>query len=88
MQTTNINTMTQEQKDLLLGQLLAKAQQEASLAEAKRQGLSWSKNGFVTVRMSKVGDKAQPAIYIHPANVAELRAKLDAIESFATQGSH
>ena len=84
MQQTNINTMTQEQKDLLLEQLLAKAQREAAVAEAKLLGLSWSKNGFISVRLGKIGDKAQPALYIHPSNINELQNKMAAIVAFAT----
>ena len=79
-----VQNMTQEQKDALLNKFLAReAAKEAQESYAK-SGLSWSKNGFITVRMGKAGDKGLPSLYIHPSKVNELAAKLELIQQFAT----
>ena len=78
-----LNTMTQEQKDLLLARLLAKEAAEQRRQEYAAQGLSWSKNGFIVVKQGKSGDKALPALYISPAFVGKLAAAMDTIQGFA-----
>lgn len=80
----NLETMTQEQKDALLADLLAKQTRHEALTQAKAKGISWSKNGFVTVSMPKVGDKNQPSIYIDPANINHLQQRLANVQDFVT----
>lgn len=80
----NINSMTQDQKDQLLADLMAKQARHEALSQAQSKGLSWSKNGFITMRMPKVGEKNQPAIYIDPANLNHLQSLLPVIQEFAT----
>lgn len=82
--TPNIQTMSQEQKDQLLARLLAQEAAKERAERAAKLGLSWSKNGFISVRLGKIGDKAQPALYIHPANINELQSKMEDIVAFAT----
>lgn len=79
----DINSLTQEQKDAMLMRFMAREAAKEKQAEYKAQGLSWSKNGFVTVRMGKAGDKGLPSLYIHPSKINELAAKLGLIQEFA-----
>lgn len=79
-----LQSMTQAQKDELLAQLMQKEARHQALEKAKANGLSWSTNGLITVRMPKVGDKNQASLYINPANVNYLSSVLTAIQDFAT----
>ena len=80
----DIQTMSQAEKDQLLNQFLAEKAREARLKKAKELGLSWSKNGFISVALPKVDDKSQPSLYIAPRNVAHLQQIMGDIVEFAT----
>lgn len=80
----DIQNMTQEQKDQLLANLMAREARHAALEKAKANGLSWSTNGLITVRMPKVGEKNQASLYINPANLNYLASVLPAVQDFAT----
>ena len=79
-----LENMTQEQKDALLTQLLAKQQQEERRKKAQDLGLGWSKNGFITLRQGKLEDKNLPAHYIHPSFLGKLESMMPTLQAFAS----
>jgi len=83
MTQEQLNQMTQEQKDLLLQQLLEKQLRESAMNEAKKLGIGLSTGGFISIRMPKVGTKNQPALYIDPQNIETLKNLIPKIETFA-----
>lgn len=83
----SLANMTQEQKDQLLQNFLAKEYAKQKREEYAKMGLSWSSNGFITLKQGKQGDKNLPALYIHPSFIGRLAAAMANIEAFANDSA-
>ena len=80
----DITTLTQEQKDQMLMRFMQREAAKERIAEYKTHGLTWSKNGYVTLRQGKHGDKQLPSLYIHPTFLNQLAQALPLLQQFVT----